>query len=77
MGGGDHGDVTQHDESEEAGAEADHCWIIGDRGKEAPDLAIEVIWTSGSLSKREIYRRLGVREVLEGRSHPGVRARRR
>jgi Uma2 family endonuclease len=28
-----------------------------------PDLAIEVIWTSGGLDKREIYRALGVREV--------------
>ena len=28
-----------------------------------PDLAIEVIWTSGGLDKLEIYRGLGVREV--------------
>ena len=28
-----------------------------------PDLAIEVIWTSGSIKKLEIYRKLRVREV--------------
>ena len=28
-----------------------------------PDLAIEVIWTSGGIKKLEIYRKLGVREV--------------
>jgi Uma2 family endonuclease len=28
-----------------------------------PDLAIEVVWTSGGLDKLEIYRLLGVREV--------------
>ena len=31
--------------------------------KEVPDLAIEVVWTSGGLDKLEIYRRLGVGEV--------------
>ncbi|HEX7704323.1 MAG TPA: Uma2 family endonuclease, partial [Kofleriaceae bacterium] len=28
-----------------------------------PDLAIEVVWTSGGLDKLEVYRRLGVGEV--------------
>lgn len=28
-----------------------------------PDIAIEVIWTSGGLDKLEVYRKLGVREV--------------
>jgi Uma2 family endonuclease len=27
------------------------------------DLAIEVIWTSGSISKLDVYRKLGVQEV--------------
>src|SRR5262245_26721362 len=30
---------------------------------ERPDLAIEVVWTSGGLNELEIYRKLGVREV--------------
>ena len=46
----------------ERGAEPDECYSIGLAG-EVPDLAIEVIWTSGGLDKLEIYRRLGVREV--------------
>ena len=46
----------------ERGAEPDECYSIGPAG-EVPDLAIEVIWTSGGLDKLEIYRRLGVREV--------------
>ncbi len=48
----------------ERGVEADECYILGDfQDKERPDLAIEVIWTSGGLDKLEIYRGLGVREV--------------
>ena len=47
-----------------AGIEPDECYIIGpDQDKDRPDLAIEVIWTSGSIDKLEIYRRLKVGEV--------------
>ena len=47
-----------------SGLEPDECYIIGtDQAKERPDLAIEVIWTSGGIDKLEIYRRLGVPEV--------------
>jgi Uma2 family endonuclease len=47
-----------------AGAEPDECYIIGpDQDQERPDLVIEVVWTSGSLDKLEIYRRLKIREV--------------
>jgi Uma2 family endonuclease len=47
-----------------AGVEPDECYIIGpDQDKDRPDLAIEVIWTSGSIDKLEIYRRLKVAEV--------------
>ena len=31
--------------------------------KRRPDLAIEVVWTSGGIDKLEVYRKLGVREV--------------
>jgi Uma2 family endonuclease len=44
------------------GAEPDECYVVG-ANKEVPDLAIEVIWTSGGLDKLEIYRGLGVREL--------------
>lgn len=48
----------------EAGLEPDECYVLGDaEGRARPDLAIEVVWTSGGLNKLEIYRRLGVREV--------------
>jgi Uma2 family endonuclease len=35
----------------------------GLRSLELPDVAIEVVWTSGGIDKLEIYRRLGVSEV--------------
>ncbi|MBX2802965.1 MAG: Uma2 family endonuclease [Myxococcales bacterium] len=57
------GSWTQKDETQQVGAEPDECFIIGPERKERPDLAIEVVWTSGGLHKLEIYRRLGVREV--------------
>ncbi len=47
-----------------AAVEPDECYILGDdQSKEVPDLAIEVVWTSGGIDKLEAYRRLGVREV--------------
>jgi len=47
-----------------SGLEPDECYIIGaDQRAERPDLAIEVVWTSGGLDMLEIYRRLGVPEV--------------
>jgi Uma2 family endonuclease len=46
------------------GAEPDECYTVGDpRAKNVPDLAIEVVWTSGGIDKLEIYRGLGVGEV--------------
>ena len=48
---------------EEAGLEPDECYILHDVSKDKPDLALEVVWTSGGINKLEIYRRLGVGEV--------------
>lgn len=49
---------------DETAIEPDECYLIGDdQARDRPDLAIEVIWTSGGLKKLEIYRRLGVREI--------------
>jgi len=46
------------------GLEPDDCFIFGPRGSaKVPDLAIEVVWTSGGVDKLGIYRALGVREV--------------
>ncbi len=58
------GSWTLEDKAVERGVEPDECYIFGaPRGATRPDLAIEVIWTSGSMNKLEIYRKLGVREV--------------
>ena len=60
-----YGNWLLDDESEEAGAEPDECYIFGPdpKSKALPDLVIEVQWTRGGLNKREIYRRLGIGEV--------------
>lgn len=57
------GSWTLEAERDEAGAEPDECYQLGPEERTRPDLAIEVIWTSGGLGKLEIYRRLGVPEV--------------
>ncbi|QLE55239.1 Uma2 family endonuclease [Nostoc sp. TCL26-01] len=56
------GSSTFKNKAKKAGAEPDECYCIGEE-KKVPDLAIEVVLTSGSVSKLEIYRRLGVAEV--------------
>jgi Uma2 family endonuclease len=50
---------------DEAAAEPDECYVFAadPKTKSAPDLAIEVVWTSGGIDKLEIYRRLQVPEV--------------
>ena len=49
---------------QEAGVEPDECYVLHDLRKERwPDLAIEVVWTSGGIDKLEVYRRLGIGEV--------------
>jgi Uma2 family endonuclease len=59
------GSWTLKNELREAGAEPDECYIVGDSTEaDVPDLAIEVEWSRATgLSKPEIYRRLGVREL--------------
>jgi len=56
------GSTTFKNEARNAGAEPDECYNFLEE-KDIPDLAIEVVVTSGSISKLEIYRRLGVAEV--------------
>lgn len=60
-----YGEWTMRDELKAVGIEADECYRLGPdqtRGR-WPDLAIEVIWTSGGIDKLEAYRRIAVREV--------------
>ncbi|MDX2089574.1 MAG: Uma2 family endonuclease [Kofleriaceae bacterium] len=48
----------------ERGAEPDECYVFGPARKATvPDLAIEVVWSSGGVDKLDVYRLLGVREV--------------
>lgn len=56
------GSTTFRQEEQKAGAEPDESYCIGTE-KEFPDLAIEVVVTSGSIDKLEVYQRLNVREV--------------
>jgi Uma2 family endonuclease len=58
------GGWTLKDRKVARGVEPDECYVFGmPRGATRPDLAIEVIWTSGGLDKLQIYRKLRVREV--------------
>ncbi len=59
-----YGSWTLEEKTEDRGIEPDECYVFGNPGDVSrPDLAIEVVWTSGGLDKLDIYRKLGVREV--------------
>lgn len=58
------GSWTVKDRDVQRGAEPDECYVFGKATDSvAPDLAIEVVWTSGGINKLEVYRKLGVNEV--------------
>ncbi len=64
------GSWTLRNAPRERAIEPDECYMIGEsQGKTAPDLALEVIWTSGGIDKLEVYRALGVNEVWLWRDH--------
>jgi Uma2 family endonuclease len=61
-----YGSWTLKDEEQERGAEPDECYTVRRQAvddQDRPDIAIEVIWTSGGIDKREVYHKLGVREL--------------
>lgn len=60
-----YGSWTVKSAAKARGVEADECYTIGSRTTppERPDLAIEVIWTSGGIDKLDVYCSLGVPEV--------------
>lgn len=58
-----YGGMTIKERKDERGVEPDECYVLGDTNPRYPDLAIEVIWTSGGIDKLAIYRAFGVREV--------------
>jgi Uma2 family endonuclease len=57
-----YGSATYRKKAKERGLEPDECYYLNTK-KEFPDIAIEVIVTSGLLDKLEVYRGLGVPEV--------------
>lgn len=57
-----YGNVTLKNRPKERALEPDECYCVG-RIQETPDIAIEVVVTSGYLDKLDVYRGLGVREV--------------
>jgi Uma2 family endonuclease len=64
------GNATFRKELEKAGLEPDECYYLDRFEESPPDIAIEIVFTSGGVNKLEIYRRLGVREVwfwIDGR----------
>jgi len=60
-----YGSWTLKNKQEKRGAEADECYIFGPNPKRKvrPDVAIEVVCTSGGIDKLKVYRKLRVREV--------------
>ena len=59
-----YGSWTHESKESQRGVEPDECYVLGDNpAPERCDLAIEIIWTSGSVNKLEIYRKLRVREI--------------
>ncbi len=61
-----YGSWTLKSKRQKRGAEADECYTVGrvaEDDRDRPDVAIEVVWTSGGIDKLEVYRKLGVREV--------------
>ncbi|MEJ7732930.1 MAG: Uma2 family endonuclease [Polyangiaceae bacterium] len=58
------GSWTIGDRRAKRGAEPDECYVFhGIENPKRPDLAIEVVWSSGRIDKLDVYRKLGVREV--------------
>ena len=59
-----YGSWTLQKKEAERGLEPDECYVFGAvQEPERPDLAIEVVWTSGGLRKLDIYLALGLPEV--------------
>jgi Uma2 family endonuclease len=58
-----YGSTTFRNPAKERGLEPDECYCLGHRLTDVPDLAIEVVITSGGIEKLPVYQGLGVREV--------------
>jgi Uma2 family endonuclease len=60
-----YGSWTVKSAKDQLGVKADECYVVGLRDAEPtiPDIAIEVVWTSGGIDKLAVYRGLRVPEV--------------
>lgn len=58
-----YGSATFRKEAEQRGAEPDECYVVGGLLQEVPDIAVEVMVTSGGIDKLAVYAGLGVPEV--------------
>jgi len=58
-----YGSTTFRQEARERGLEPDECYCVGHELDDAPDIALEIVVTTGGIDKLEVYRGLGVPEV--------------
>jgi Uma2 family endonuclease len=58
-----YGSTTFRRQAKERGLEPDECYCLGGKLRDVPDIAIEVVLTSGGIEKLPIYAELGVPEV--------------
>jgi len=58
-----YGSTTFRREARERGLQPDECYCVGHDLGDAPDIALEVVITTGGIDKLEVYRGLGVAEV--------------
>ena len=56
------GSTTFRKQNQKSGKEPDECYCIGTE-KQFPDIAIEVIVSSGGVDNLEVYKRLGIKEI--------------
>ena len=57
-----YGNTTFRKEAKQRGLEPDECYCLGEL-REVPDIAIEIVITSGGIDKLSVYQGLGVTEV--------------
>jgi Uma2 family endonuclease len=59
------GSWTIKQAAKERGIEPDECYVVGafEIPPDIPDIAIEIVWTSGGLNKLAVYQGLGIPEV--------------
>jgi Uma2 family endonuclease len=57
------GSTTFKREAKERGLEPDECYCLGRDLADAPDIALEIVVTSGGIDRLPVYRGLGVQEV--------------